>query len=76
MYSKRQWKMIQDAYHLMPEKMQSVLWSRFVENQSITEISKKFRVSWSQADDLIDSAIKTLKEIYNTHERNGTYASE
>ncbi len=69
MYSKRQWKLIQDAYHLLPEKLQSVLWSRFVENQSIYEISKKFRVSWTEADKLIDAAIKNLKEIYESNER-------
>ncbi|MBY0385801.1 hypothetical protein K2X05_11650 [bacterium] len=75
-FSKRQSKLIQDAFHELPHNTKMLLWNRLIDHQTIKQVSLRMRLNWDEANQLIDSAIHELKNKYNALERSGRYANK
>ena len=54
---------------LNPDQRQAVV-LRFWEPFSIAEVADHMRITWDQADRLIDSAVLKIREIFNERLRN------
>lgn len=54
----------------LPRKARIAIQLRFWENMTIEEISNFLRLSWDQADQLIENSIKALREKMEEPSRN------
>ena len=50
-----------DALSILPPQAQRAIYLRFWENYTIEEISKHMRISWDQANRLIETSLRQLK---------------
>lgn len=74
-FSRAQRKLARVAFARMPKHLQLVIWDRIVDAHSIQDVAEKYRLSWDQADHLIQEGLKILRKTYWKLERRISHAN-
>lgn len=69
MFDEKQRRLIRDSFKDLPLSVQLLLWERFIFQNSIQGVALKFRLSWDQADRLIEEGLRQLRMLYQKRER-------
>ncbi len=68
MFSGKQRRLIRESFFDLPQSIQLLLWERFIFQNTIQGVALKFRLSWDQADQLIERGLRDLKMFYQKRE--------